>query len=280
MSGHPAPNFCVEEKPGQHSRNESFPQIGVRVHSSLPVRPVSEGRLGLPCVGVDGLELERSHAACLPWKHMKESCVCLAVKKREKGRWQLSRGWLTVKCSLFLALSPSSYLKTRYWRSIREREGGSNKKKKKCCLYPANAVFPGVMLKRHRGPCLCLCFVSVISGPLSIITWQLIPPGGGFWLLIYLYESGIGFLVLRDAQLNIWTNLQCPTLHDPVQTNLVLGTVALPAFIMARLLFLFLLYWCPAGPLSRWDRGRQRQKVDEKSSHHAILCSIKPLFFL
>ena len=38
------------------------------------------------------------------------------------------------------------------------------------------------MLQRHRGTSLCLCFVSVISVPFSIITWQLIPPGAGFWL--------------------------------------------------------------------------------------------------
>ncbi len=58
-SGHPAPHFCVEEKQGQHSGNESFSQIGVRVHSSLPVRPVSQERLGCAmCVGGDGLELE------------------------------------------------------------------------------------------------------------------------------------------------------------------------------------------------------------------------------
>lgn len=76
MLGHPAPHFSVEENQGQHSRNDSFPQIGVRVHSRLPVRPVIQERWGLPRVGVDGSELKRSHAACLPRKHMKESCVC------------------------------------------------------------------------------------------------------------------------------------------------------------------------------------------------------------
>lgn len=158
MSGHPAPNFCVEEKPGQHSRNESFPQIGARVHS-LPVRSASEGKLGLPCVGVDGLELGRSHAACLPWKHMKESCVCLAVKKREKGRWQLSRGWLMVKCSLFLALSPSSYLKTRYLRSVQEREGGSNKKKNVACIQLTQ--YSLVWCWRVIGEHVCVCVLSL-----------------------------------------------------------------------------------------------------------------------
>lgn len=49
-SGHPAPHFCVEEKQGQRSGNESFSQIGLRVHISLPVRPASQERLGLPCV--------------------------------------------------------------------------------------------------------------------------------------------------------------------------------------------------------------------------------------
>lgn len=95
-----------------------------------------------------------------------------------------------MKCGLFLALSPSSYLKTRYWGSVRDGVRGSKK------MLPANTVFPGVMLQRHRGTSLCLCFVSVISVPFSIITWQLIPPGEGFWLLIYLYESGIGSMVL------------------------------------------------------------------------------------
>lgn len=49
-SGYPTPHFCVEEKQDQHSGNESFSQIGVRVHSSLPVRPASQVRLGLQCV--------------------------------------------------------------------------------------------------------------------------------------------------------------------------------------------------------------------------------------
>lgn len=99
-----------------------------------------------------------------------------------------------VKCCLFLALSPSSYLKNRYWRSVWEGGGAAmGKKKGKSCLYPANTVFPCAVLKLHRGTSLCLCFVSVISVPFSIITWQLVPPGGGFWLLIYLFGSGIGF---------------------------------------------------------------------------------------
>lgn len=43
-----------------------------------------------------------------------------------------------------------------------------------------------------------------------------------------------------EAQLNI-TNLRCPALDDPVQTKLVLRTVAQIAVIVALLLFLFLL---------------------------------------
>lgn len=168
------------------SGNESFSQIGAWVHSSLPVRPASQERLGPRCVGGDAFETEWSHTACLPpRKHMKEGCVCLAVRKREKGLWQLSRGWLAVKCDLFLAPSTSSYLKTRYWGSVWERGGsggGGTTTAEKCCLFSANTVFPGVVLQRHRGTSLCLCFVSVISVPFSIITWQLIPPGAGFWL--------------------------------------------------------------------------------------------------
>lgn len=45
----------------------------------------SQERSGLPCVAVEGFELERSHIVHLPRKHMRESCVCLAAKNMEKG---------------------------------------------------------------------------------------------------------------------------------------------------------------------------------------------------
>lgn len=115
MSRHPTPQWCVQEKQGQHSRDESFSQIAVRVHSSPSAKLASGERLGLPCIGVDGLELERARAARLHRKHMMESCVFLTAKNMEKGYWQLSRGWLMVKCSLFLASSPRSYFKTYCW---------------------------------------------------------------------------------------------------------------------------------------------------------------------
>jgi len=56
-SGHPAPHFCVEGKQSHHRGNESFPQIGVRVHSALPVRPARQVGSAV-CVGGDGLDLE------------------------------------------------------------------------------------------------------------------------------------------------------------------------------------------------------------------------------
>lgn len=110
-SGHPGPHFCVEEKHGQRSGNESSlsnwcassHQPPCEASESGEVRPVSLR------------------------KHMKEGCVCRAVKKREKGHWQLSRGWLAVKCSLFLALSPSYYLKTSYWGLLWKKEGAAKK---------------------------------------------------------------------------------------------------------------------------------------------------------
>lgn len=182
----------------------------VRLLSSLPVRPASRERLDLLRAGADRFRAE-AITRCLSLrqkeKHMKESRVCLAVKTREKRRWQLSTGWLMVKCCLFLALSPSYYLKNRYWRSVWEGgAGGSDAKKKgKSCLYPANTVFPRAVLKLHRGTSLCLCFVSVISVPFSIITWQLVPPGGGFWLLIYLFGSGIGFF-FQSSERPSWTS--------------------------------------------------------------------------
>lgn len=53
-------------------------------------------RPGLACVGVDGLELERAHAARLPRKHMRESCVFLTAKNMEKGaltaQWRVADG--------------------------------------------------------------------------------------------------------------------------------------------------------------------------------------------
>lgn len=113
-SGHPAPHFCVEEKQGQHSGNESLSQIGVRVHSSTPCEASKSGEVGpAVCVGGDGLELEWSHTACLPRKHMKEGCVCLTVKKREKGRWQLSRGWLAVKMRPIFSRKPKLLFKDK-----------------------------------------------------------------------------------------------------------------------------------------------------------------------
>lgn len=48
------------------SGNESFSQIGAWVHSSLPVRPACQERLGPRCVGGDAFETEWSHTACLP----------------------------------------------------------------------------------------------------------------------------------------------------------------------------------------------------------------------
>lgn len=68
--------------------------------------------------GGDGLEREWSH--CLSASKTQKGGLCLpgCEEKREKGCWQLSRGWLLVKCDLFLALRPSSYLKTRYLGSV------------------------------------------------------------------------------------------------------------------------------------------------------------------
>lgn len=185
-SGHPAPHFCVEEKQGRAQREWVFLSNWC-VSSQQPPREASvSGEVGPAvcwrrCVR-DGVI---THCLSPPRKHMKEGCVCLAVRKREKGLWQLSRGWLAVKCDLFLAPSTRSYFKTRYWGSVWERGGsggGGATTAEKCCLFSANTVFPGVVLQRHRGTSLCLCFVSVISVPFSIITWQLIPPGAGFWL--------------------------------------------------------------------------------------------------
>ncbi|KAK5873670.1 hypothetical protein PBY51_018691 [Eleginops maclovinus] len=84
-SGHPAPHLGVEEKQGQRSGNESFSQIGVRVHSSLPVRPASQERWSVCWMrwvkaGVI------THCLSPFEKHMKEDCVCLIARKREKGR--------------------------------------------------------------------------------------------------------------------------------------------------------------------------------------------------
>lgn len=84
MSGRPTPHWCVQEKQGQHSRDDSS-QIAVRVHNSPSTTAASQEKLGLPCVGVDGFEPERSHTARLPRKHMRESCVCLAARNMEKG---------------------------------------------------------------------------------------------------------------------------------------------------------------------------------------------------
>lgn len=150
MSRHPTPQWCVQEKQGQHSRDESFSQIAVRVHSSPSAKLASGERLSLPCIGVDGMELERAHAARLLRKHMRESCVFLTAKNMEKGRWQLSGGWLMVKCSLFLASSPRSYFRTYCRRLVWEREKKNNNKWT-ACSYPANTVFPNVMLRCHEG---------------------------------------------------------------------------------------------------------------------------------
>lgn len=119
-----------------------------------------------------------------------------------------------------------------------------------------------MFLQRHRGTSLCLCFVSVISVPFSIITWQLIPPGAGFWLLICLYESGIGCLVLWEAQLNIWTNLYCPTLLGPVQPNLVLGTVAQPTFIIALFFLPIFIFTLPVPSRPALEVGQRQTETE------------------
>lgn len=86
-SGHPAPHFCVE-KQGRRSGNESFSQIGAWVHSSLPVRPASQERLGLPRVGGDAFEPEWSHTARLPRK-THEGGLCLP-RCEEEGEGALT----------------------------------------------------------------------------------------------------------------------------------------------------------------------------------------------
>lgn len=118
------------------------------------------------------------------------------------------------------------------------------------------------MLQRHRGGSLCFCFVSVISVPFSVITWQLIPCGAGFWLLIYLYESGIGSLVLCAAQLNICTNLYHPTLLGPVQSpNLVL-VVAQPAFIMTPLSLPIFIFTLPVPSRPYLEVGQRQTETE------------------
>lgn len=46
MSGHPTPQWCVQEKQGQHSRDGSFSQIATRVRSSPSAKLASQERLG------------------------------------------------------------------------------------------------------------------------------------------------------------------------------------------------------------------------------------------
>lgn len=75
----------------------------------------------------------------------------------KRGCWRLGGGWLTVKCSLFLAPSTESYLKTCYLRVVWKREKKTNttttnnNNKKNVSWYPANALFPDGMLRYHEG---------------------------------------------------------------------------------------------------------------------------------
>lgn len=155
-SGHPAPRLGVEEKQAQRSGNESFSQIGVRVHSSLPVRPASHERWSV-CWTRRVKAGVITHGLSPFGKHTKEGCVCLIARKREKGRWQLNRGWLLVECRLYLALSPPSYLKKMYLGSVWEWEqkNVACRQLTKCSLLWCCSV----IVER-----LCVCvFVFVIS---------------------------------------------------------------------------------------------------------------------
>ena len=153
-SGHPAPRLGVEEKQGQRSGNESFSQIGVRVHSSLPVRPASHERWSV-CVGRDGLKLEWSHTACLPSENTWRKAVSASLRGRgRRGRWQLNRGWLLVKCRLYLARSPTSYLQKRYLGSVWEWE-----QKNVACHQLTQ--FPLVWCCSVIGERLCVCVLSL-----------------------------------------------------------------------------------------------------------------------
>lgn len=163
-SGHPAPHFCVEEKQGRAQREWVFLSNWC-VSSQQPPREASEsGEVGPAvcwrrCVR-DGVI---THCLSPPRKHMKEGCVCLAVRKREKGLWQLSRGWLAVKCDLFLAPSTSSYLKTRYWGSVWERGGsggGGQRRQKNVACFQLTQYSP-VWCCSVIGEHLCVCVLSL-----------------------------------------------------------------------------------------------------------------------
>lgn len=89
------------------------------------------------------------------------------------------------------------------------------------------------MLQCHRGTSLCLCFVSVIWAPFSIITWQLIPP----WSRVFAFNLSLWiphWLVSFSAKPS-WTS-------EPIYTtppclawsnNLVSGTISQSAFLIA-----------------------------------------------
>lgn len=148
MSGHPTPHWCVQEKQGQHRRDDSS-QIAARVHSSPSAMVASQERSGLPCVGIDGFEPERSRISL---ENIWGRAVSVSLWRTwKRGCWQLGGGWLTEKCSLFLAPSPRSYLKTWYWRLVWKREKKNNNNKKIGPWYPAKALPPDVMLRYHEG---------------------------------------------------------------------------------------------------------------------------------
>lgn len=270
MSGHPTPHWCVQEKQGQHSRDDSFSQIAAQVHSSPSATAASQERSGLPCVGVDGFELERSHTARLPRKHMKESCVCLAAKNMEKGVLTAWRRVADGEMQPIFSPPPEILFKDLVLEvGLEKRE--EKQQQKNASWYSANALFPDVMLKS-----VCVS-VSVIYVLFYIITCQFIPPGAGFWLLIYLYQCSIGFIVQWEEQLSTWPKLPHPAPPSPDHSH-PRDCIDQLTFIIAAAIFIFTLP-VPSSPSLRWERGRQRQKLDEKLRHHAILCSIKPLFF-
>lgn len=162
------PSFLCGRETGPAQREWVFLSNWSASSHGPPCEASESGEVGpVMCIGGDGLELDWSHAACLPSKTHEGGYVCLTVKKREKGRWQLSRGWLAVKRSLFLALSLRSYLKTRYWGLVWGGEGAAIAKKS---FEPSE--FQCVTCTRGTS----LCLVSVISVPFSVITWGLIPP--------------------------------------------------------------------------------------------------------